>query len=190
MENELNKKESLRLSNEESNRLTKESLQTALITLMATKKFESITISELVKKAGVSRTAFYRNYNSKEDVILEFCNYIIQRINSYLNDEKIINNSFDSLCDFFKIIKKEEKSFKILLQAGLYNASSINIDSLANKMLISISIEERYKIIAINTAIYAITIDWVNSGMKETEEFMAKLCENILKTFNNKIPLR
>lgn len=190
MENELNKKEILRLSNEESNRLTKESLQTALITLMAIKKFESITISELVKKAGVSRTAFYRNYNSKEDIILEFCNYIIERINSYLNDEKIINNSFDSLCDYFKIIKKEEKSLKILLQAGLYNASSINIDSIANKILISTSIEERYKIIAINTAIYAITINWVNSGMKETEEFMAKLCENILKTFNNKTPLR
>lgn len=186
MKNELKKKESLRLSNEESNRLTKESLQTALITLMATEKFESITISELVKKAGVSRTAFYRNYNSKEEIILEFCDYIIQKINNFLNDDKIINNNFDVLYDYFKTIKKENKYFKILLQAGLYNIYSLNIESITNKILISNSIEERYKSIAINTAIYAITADWVNSGMKETEEFMAKLCENILKKFTTK----
>ena len=65
-----NKTEYLKLSNMESNKITKESIQVALISLMANKKLENITITEIVKKAGVSRTSFYRNYKDKEDVLL------------------------------------------------------------------------------------------------------------------------
>ena len=71
---------SVKNSNEESNKITKSSLQTALIYLMNKKDFDKITITELVKKAGVSRMAFYRNYNSKEDILeklkVEFINIL------------------------------------------------------------------------------------------------------------------
>ena len=66
---ELEKRDVLRMSNKESNRMTRECLQTALITLMGQKPFEKITISEIVRKSGVSRTAFYCNYDTKEDIL-------------------------------------------------------------------------------------------------------------------------
>ncbi len=56
-------------SNSELNKLTKESIETALLFLMEKKDFNKISISELVKKAGVSRNAFYRNYKSKEEIL-------------------------------------------------------------------------------------------------------------------------
>ena len=62
----------LRMSNEESNRFTKECICTALILLMNEQDFEKITISSIIKRAGVSRGAFYRNYSSKEDILREF----------------------------------------------------------------------------------------------------------------------
>ena len=43
-------------SNQEANQITRESIETALLHLM-------------VKKAGVSRNAFYRNYKSKEEIL-------------------------------------------------------------------------------------------------------------------------
>ncbi|MBR5113246.1 MAG: helix-turn-helix transcriptional regulator, partial [Clostridia bacterium] len=61
----------LRLSNEESKKITRESIVTALVLLFADKPYEKITVTEIVKKAGVSRTAFYRNFNTKEDVLRE-----------------------------------------------------------------------------------------------------------------------
>ena len=64
---ELQKKEILRMNNKESNQLTRECLQLALIHLMAEQPYEKITVSEIVRRAGVSRTAFYRNYTDKED---------------------------------------------------------------------------------------------------------------------------
>nr|WP_082326184.1 TetR/AcrR family transcriptional regulator [Streptococcus sp. X13SY08] len=57
------------ISNKESNQLTKESIETALLFLMEKKDLHQISISELVRKAGVSRNAFYRNYKSKEEIL-------------------------------------------------------------------------------------------------------------------------
>jgi len=59
------KMDALRQSNAESNALTKESIETALLALMKEKNFSSITITDIAKKAGVSRLAYYRNYSSK-----------------------------------------------------------------------------------------------------------------------------
>lgn len=56
-------------ANQEMNQLTRESIETALLFLMEKKDLKQISISELVKKAGVSRNAFYRNYKSKEEIL-------------------------------------------------------------------------------------------------------------------------
>ena len=72
--------DALRMSNKESNRFTRECLQTALIYLMGEKSFEKISISELVRRSGVSRTAFYRNYSSKEEILNEACTSILDHL--------------------------------------------------------------------------------------------------------------
>lgn len=56
-------------SNKEANQLTKESIETALLFLLEKKDMKQISVSELVRKAGVSRNAFYRNYKSKEEIL-------------------------------------------------------------------------------------------------------------------------
>lgn len=56
-------------SNKEINQLTRESIETALLFLLEKKEMRQISISELVRKAGVSRNAFYRNYKSKEEIL-------------------------------------------------------------------------------------------------------------------------
>lgn len=56
-------------SNTESNQITRESIETALLFLLEKKDLKHISISELVHKAGVSRNAFYRNYKSKEEIL-------------------------------------------------------------------------------------------------------------------------
>lgn len=55
--------------NAEIHRITVESIQIALLQLLEKKQYVDISIKELVETAGVSRSAFYRNYKSKEDVV-------------------------------------------------------------------------------------------------------------------------
>ena len=57
--------------------LVVECLTTALLDLMKKKPFSLINISELCERAGVSRASFYRNFNSKEDILLAFLKRIM-----------------------------------------------------------------------------------------------------------------
>jgi AcrR family transcriptional regulator len=44
----------------------------ALMRLMDEKNYNAITVSDIVEKAGIARQTFYRSYNNKDDVILQF----------------------------------------------------------------------------------------------------------------------
>ena len=58
--------ENLKRFNQENNAITRESIEISLLQLLEKKDLKKITISELVRRAGVSRAAFYRNYGSKD----------------------------------------------------------------------------------------------------------------------------
>ena len=53
-----------------TNIFAKECIVSALLQLTDIKPLSSVTISELCKKAGVSRMTFYRNYASVEDIFI------------------------------------------------------------------------------------------------------------------------
>lgn len=48
---------------------TKQQLHTALITLLATTRFEKITVNQLAQQAKVTRSTFYRYYDDKYDLL-------------------------------------------------------------------------------------------------------------------------
>lgn len=93
-------------SNKEANQLTRESLETALLFLLNKKDMKQISISELVKKAGVSRNAFYRNYKSKEEILedaYERAAYSLSEKWSHIQEQGIPH----SLADF--LVHQKEK---------------------------------------------------------------------------------
>lgn len=53
------------------NVVVKQSITQALLQLMQAESFESISITDITKRAGVSRVSFYRNFDSKEDVLIK-----------------------------------------------------------------------------------------------------------------------
>ena len=62
---------------QELNAFINECITTALIGMMDRKAFDNITITELVKEAGVSRVSFYRNFESKKDVLEKYMDILI-----------------------------------------------------------------------------------------------------------------
>ena len=101
---ELEKRQMKRMSNKESHQLTKECLQNALINIMAVKPFDKITITELVLRSGVSRTAFYRHYKSKEDVLNELSNDLIHEMAVTIAEYR---NKFNSKDFSYKNLQNE-----------------------------------------------------------------------------------
>ncbi len=178
---ELAKREVLRMSNEASNRLTRECLQTALIYLMGQKPFDKISITELVKRAGVSRTAFYRNYTSKEDILIELKESIFHAISDSISSLESKNDYYKWFCHCFQAIKDNASLFRLLLLANLSREPLSDFNSVLERCIPSHTIAEHYQKLAIEGAFSAIIMNWFNNGMNEEVSFMADLCMNLVK---------
>lgn len=175
------RQEGLRLSNQESNRLTRECLRTALICLMGEKEFDKITITELVKKAGISRTAFYRNYNTKDDILVEMMEQFVQGVTRSFYQKKYRENVTKWYLDVFLKVKENAAYIRLLMQADLSQHKVFGAGSLLEKIIPSRSAEEHYRRLALEGAFLTILINWFRDGMKESCEYMAEFCTRTLK---------
>ena len=172
-----NNKEHLRLSNEESNKITREALELAILDLLEKKSLDKISITELVKKAGVSRSAFYRNYETKDALLCSIIKKTYDKICEFVKSKDFKKNSAEIFLAFFKAIKENKKYFNIYLSSSLKFENFVGENIKPSKTAM-----EHYEIVAKEGAFYSILVDWFNNGMKESEIEMAKICNNI---FNN-----
>ena len=164
------------LSNNEANRITREAIRTALLYLMDIKDFDKISISELVRKAGVSRQAFYRNYTSKEAIVIEIEDTILSSFADSLNDPKYAANLRLWFYDLFCFIKKNQKLILVLHKANLSDMLFSEAPFLIEKWTGENTIQFHYHIIGSLGALKAIVLEWLSTGMKENCDDMANLC--------------
>ncbi len=170
--------------NENINKVVCESLQQALIILMNKKDFNDISITELCRKAGVSRMAFYNNYNSKDDLLKKLISY-----HSYLLIN-LIGSPFRERIDIswyvnmFEYAKENHYNLKTIFDAGFkYEYLSTITDIVLHDK--DIPSDKKYLRVMwaggiINTIIY-----WLESGMKESIDEIATFCYNNLSVWTN-----
>lgn len=166
--------------NRQINQVTRESLSIALIYLMNEKPFDKISITELVQKAGVSRTAFYRNYAGKEDLLREIGNSLIARIeelNLQLRDSR---SMYDWCLELLKTIKEHKESYSLFSNAGLSAKMLFDQRSFVDVVYPIADRKERYLRIASEAAMASVINTWFEEGMKESPEEMAELCARML----------
>ena len=168
----------LRLNNAESNKLTRECLATALMQLMKEKPIDKITITELVKRAGVSRTAFYRNYSSKEDILQNVREEITKLTNEFLSKPELKENSFLWFKECFKIVQEHEDVIKTIMEANLSLSGFIRPRSLLDSLYASDNRMSRYRNRATVAAFQRILCLWVEEGTIESVDEMAEFCCN------------
>lgn len=182
------KREVLRMSNRESNQLTRECLQTALIYLMSQMPFEKITVTELVRRSGVSRTAFYRNYSSKEEILNELCTSFLDSLAASFAEFGFQKDPKAWYYNFFQAVKENAMLFDLLLQAHMLNSSLFNDYSISKKLNPSSVPAAHYRFLGWEGAFQSILIHWFQDGMKESVDFMAGLCVRILTLPPGEVP--
>lgn len=65
---------------------TNERIREAIETLVQEKSYDSITIREICKEAGISIGSYYKHYNSKDDIIFQTIRSSAQRTNVELKE--------------------------------------------------------------------------------------------------------
>ena len=182
---EMQKKDVLRMNNKESNQLTRECLQLALMHLMGEHPYEKITVSEIVRRAGVSRTAFYRNYTDKEDILHELGNRLINSIAEISEKPELHENPRQWFEDVFRTVRDDKETIALFDQAGILQRELFSGRSISELLYPATDAETKYIRLALEAAFSQILISWFRDGMHESEEYMADICvyvfENTLK---------
>ncbi|MGN0571274.1 MAG: TetR/AcrR family transcriptional regulator [Candidatus Fimenecus sp.] len=147
-----------------------ESIELALLQLMKTKKFETISISEITKKAGVSRNAFYRNFTSKEDILKQYCDRVTKDFFDSV-DEKFTYNYYVRLLYHFQ---NQYEAIQIILKANLIYIL-IDVFSKYTSVRDSDTKRKPYADSYAAGGMLFVVLRWLNAGMPETPEELAQI---------------
>lgn len=151
---------------------SKDYLITALLQLLQTKNLNDITVTQVVKKAGVSRMAFYRNFQTLDDILISYFKPKIDFefelvINRVPQDQKL-----NALGDFFNEIAKTmklavDKNYEFIIQ-NIFNDNMVNFYDTAIDWKKFSEIQKRYWIKFMSAGVYAIWREWLINDQKES----------------------
>ena len=97
---------------------SKEWIMNALIVLMQEKDYHDITITEIAEKADVVRRTFYRNFESKEDVLESYLNVLFQKFSDKLFEYAELSCDI-SLRILFQLCKENSSIFNALEHSNM-----------------------------------------------------------------------
>lgn len=176
-----------RHSNKETNRLTREAICTALVLLMTENPFDKISITDIVKRAGVSRTAYYSNYSSKHEILYDLVDSMISQVNQTLlpyTDERTgkTKQPREFIKGMFEVFYQQLPIYETLYQAHF---NHIILERLNESMLSRVqdkTEENIYRIYFNAGALYNVFSKWIESDRSKTIDEMTDICLKIYHT--------
>lgn len=158
-------------SNEARNAYVIEHTTDALLKLLKDKPIGDISISELCELAGTGRASFYRNFESKEDILLRYIHKIFKewtdeadkKENRPLNELLgLLFAHFEKYRDFYSLLNERDLIYFLKdVMVELFGPKSENCK------------EEAYARAYFVYALYGWVEVWFQRGMQESAEEIA-----------------
>lgn len=172
----------------QENQRVRAAIVRALFSLMDEKGFSKITVSDIVARAEVARVSYYRNFNSKEEVIEEYIDSLYRGLIASAPQQELsqLPTSRDMLSVRF------ESSFAFLAGQrrqvlGLYDSGfgTLVLDVMnrhTEEMFggMPSSSPERYGLYLATGAAFNVLIRWLREGMRETPHELAATCASFV----------
>ena len=175
---------------------TARKMDEALITLLAKKDFNYITIKEICKIAGVNRSTFYLHYENTSDLLKETTQYILDKhLEYYSVNTKNISQLFET-CDqkdmvfitdkylvpYLTFIKENSLVFKVAIN----HFDSMNMNEVYDRMFTHIfnpilaqfkvpEEERNYVIKFYLTGIFAIVKEWLDKDCSDSMDLIIRI---------------
>lgn len=169
----------------EQKQLSQESLQEALFALMKHESFNSISISALAQKAGISRMAFYRNYDNKEQVLAD---YFDDYINAFYADLQatVKKGPADISLTYFRYVAAHSELFEVLIASGAENILVERFTHFVSKFYLDnvrtipfTGDYAHYWNSFVSAGLYQMTMAWIRDGKKATPELLAQIATKV-----------
>ena len=158
--------------------LVSEYITEALLRLLKQKDFSSISITDICNRAGTTRMSFYRNFESKEDIIRK---WLQQQTDSFLERSGISysnDTTEDYIIKLFTHLSNYKEEFTALYNSGLSHLVKDEFD----RVFLSIHQGEYddYKTFFHAGGIYNSFYLWMRNGFKESPQELAQKMEGLL----------
>lgn len=168
---------------------TKHKIIVAFFQLLEKKHFSEITVTEIVKEAGVARATYYRNFDIKEDIVDAYMEELHQALSFFpvAQDFSQPKFSFENLTARLEYIASQKKYIFLLCKNGFSAFLQDETNWFAEVILGDMPNHsvERYNIYLISGAMLNLILQWVKNDCKESPEEIAYL---ILRWFSIMFP--
>ena len=171
--------DALRRRSAEANALVKDCLKTALMELIRDRSYKDLTVSELCRKAGVSRMAFYRNYQVVNDLFREAAGDLNREILDAVGSPFRSGTSAGWYEQAFTIIAQHREEARLMFREDfqfdwmqVVNALAIHDPDFPD--------EKKYQRLIWCGGFENVVAYWLNHGMGRTPAEMAAYCMRYL----------
>ena len=158
----------------EANQRVKKAITDAIFDLLETQSLSDITITSIINRAGVARISFYRNYASKEDVLIRLIRDILDDFRETADYDISNVYSRHHLHRVFSYFDKYRFYVINLVKSGysmmLINELNAFHESIAGDM--SIRSKERYRLYIYIGALCNAVFFWLSTGAPESVDDM------------------
>lgn len=150
---------------------TKDFITTAMLQMLTKEKLSTLTVSQVCKKAGVSRMAFYRNFDGLEQILYEYYQPKIAAVFDVIRQNSQFSAKFDSLLQFFNtfgddLLSSIDRGYEPIIQ-------QIFIEEITKFYA---AYNDEYLTAFMSTGVYAIWRKWLLDGqqkpLKEIMDFL------------------
>lgn len=162
-----------------SHELVKECIFTALMDLMEKEDYKKITITDIAKRAGVSRMSYYRVYQSKDDIIKTHLIEVFEDMHKQVIQQKLTTDEEFFTC-FFTVAKANALLLRNCIKA---NVLEFFLGEIKNQTYLFFrsyfqpktdSKMLRYRIGFFAGGFQQIAREWIETGMQESIETMVQ----------------
>ena len=167
---------------------SKEWIMTALLELLIDKPYNQITITEIASQAQLARRTFYRNFDSKDEVLDLYIQKLCSEYIDSLGDEKILKayniakvyfTFWNKHLEFLILMEKNNLLYMILQKYNEY-LPMIHQKFKGNKEQNENNNRLEYVLAFTAGGFWNTLIKWVHEGAKKTPDEMASLVDMII----------
>ncbi len=159
----------------------------ALLSLMEEKDYESISITDITNKAGLSRVTYYRHFETKDDILVKFfemnkAKFLDQVKANSLNATPESNEIV--ILSLFLFFKANMKTNKCLRKAHL---DMKILEFLSNDFLKTLPVQfDKYVAYFMAGALFNVLINWLDNDCKDSIELVSKPFVDIQKVVDKR----
>lgn len=166
-----------------ANQLVKEKITAALFQLLKEKSISEITITEIIHTAGVARASFYRNYASKENVLITLISDILDDYRKNLKNDGEFFYTYENIYMSFQYFQRYHEYAKDLHFYGYGSLVLHKLNQFHEEIAGTMSYNsiERYKLYMYMGSLYNTAMVWIMEGMKEPIEEVTDIFYNVWK---------